>query len=107
MTNQLFVIDATEGWKTMETEQFVEMEKLLNEGLEVKRCYTTDKVFIFHIAKPEPEELIEEPVVESVIEVALDDNPDTVKAYTDDGWVVREYYSKRVQLVKHKEVSDE
>lgn len=104
MDNQFFLVDAYKGLQGRISPMH-SLKELLDSGkYEIKRCYTTDNVFIFHIAEREEEEAVSEPVVESVIEVALDDNPDTVKAYTDAGWIPREYYSKRVQLIKYREV---
>jgi hypothetical protein len=102
--NQLFIIDVSGRFPP--TDQLIVVRDLLNKGYEVKRCYTTNDTFLIHIAEVEGEEAVDEPVVESVVEVALTDDPSTVKAYTDDGWVVRDYYSKRVQLIKHREVEE-
>lgn len=41
--------------------------------------------------------------VESVIEVKVGEDPETIKKYTDEGWEVKEFYSGKVQLVKKKE----
>ena len=83
------------------------LKEYLDKGYEIKRCYTTNDTYLIHIAEPEPEEeAVDEQVVESVIEVSLTDDPDTVKAYTDDGWVVRDYYSKRVQLIKYRAIPE-
>ena len=83
-----------------------ELRKALNEGYEIVRCYTTDNAFLMHIAEVEEDEAVEEPMIESVVEIALDDDPDTVKKWTDDGWIVKTFYSKKVQLVKMKEEKD-
>lgn len=103
MDNHIFVLDTTEGIETISVENIVALEKLLNKGYEVKRGYTTNNALLLHVAEVEEEV---EPMVESVVEIALDDNPETIKKWTDDGWMVKTYYSKRVQLVKMKDVEE-
>lgn len=108
MDNQFYIIDATHGVALDPVNAaMVNLKMLLDEGYEIKRCYTTDNVFIFHIAEREEEEAVSEPAIESVIEIALDDNQLTVKEFTDEGWVVKNLYSKKVQLVKHRHIIDE
>ena len=90
---------------TEEEDAFIgKMETLLNDDYAITRAYSTDNAFLLHFTKPDPEdtETKTEPVVESVIQIAIDDNPDTVKQWTDQGWVVNGYYSKQVQLIKHR-----
>lgn len=110
MDNQFILVDYSPGTIYNEEKDSARWQKFkdyLNKGYEIKRCYTTNNVFIFHIAELEPEEDVEEPIIESVIEIALDDNPLTVKEWTDDGWTVKNLYSKKAQLVKMKQIEDE
>lgn len=56
---------------------------------------------------PEDADLTEKPEgkygdVETVIEVRIGDDPETVKAYTDQGYEMENFYSGKVQLIKRK-----
>jgi len=79
------------------------LEQLMTDGFDLAKCYTTDNCFLLMFQKPDSEESKAEPVVESVIQIPIDENPDTVKQWTDQGWTVTNYYSKQVQLVKHRQ----
>lgn len=111
-----FVIDGTEriyecyGWIRSVNEHTLEFENDPTTGnTHIKTSwFNLSSIIIYGIDEVDEEaDLSEEKEgkyadVESVIEVKIKDDPDTVKDYTDEGWEVENYYSGKVQLIKRR-----
>lgn len=101
--NQFYLIDVTELTPHGIGLELTKLKDSINEGYEIKRCYTTNNAFLFHLSEPDEEEDIVEPSIESVIQINIGDDAEVVKAWTDKGWIVKSFYSKQVQLVKYRD----
>ena len=89
-----------------------EAENLLNgdEGWKIAKYISFERTAIVHLILPEEGDIEAAPIaplIESVIEIAVTTNPEPIRKLTSDGWVIKNLYSKKAQLVKYREEGGE
>ena len=93
-----------------ERDELKAINEALNEGHTIIKYLPIENGVFLHLTKSDEDDITtiqEEPLIESVIQINIDDDPETVKQWTDKGWIVKNFYSKQVQLVKYREENQE
>ena len=92
------------------SEMLEEIAQSLNKGWQVAKYVPMNDAVFIHLIFPEEGDIEATPialVIESVIEVAVTTDPEPIRKLTSDGWVIKNLYSKKAQLVKYREEGGE